>query len=60
MHNRQPRVVHDGPAVELAARDDEEPLGTEVRESMTTFSLSLGDWPLFRFDARGRVSSGAW
>jgi hypothetical protein len=30
-------------------------LGAEVRESMTTFSLSLGDWPLFRFDSRGRV-----
>ena len=30
-------------------------LGTEVRGSITTFSLSLGDWPLFRFDERGRV-----
>jgi hypothetical protein len=31
-------------------------LAGEMRAAMTTFSLSLGDWPLFRFDARGRVT----
>jgi Bacterial Ig-like domain len=31
-------------------------LGTEMHGSMTSLSLSLGDWPLFRFDARGRVT----
>ena len=31
-------------------------LGTEIRGSAATLSLSLGDWPLFRFDTRGRVT----
>ncbi len=30
-------------------------LAIEARGAPTTLSLSLGDWPLFRFDARGRV-----
>ena len=44
-----------GPGVAPAETSVQRLLGTEPKGSVTTLSLSLGDWPLFRFDPRGRV-----